>query len=253
MRFDLTTFGFELVNFLVLLLLLERLVYRPLRRGVAARRAALEAREAGAKQVAADAERLKAELEERARSIDELRAQALREASVAAADERARILEQAREDAAGDRARAQHLLEAEREASQAEVRELAVRQATALAGRLLTQLAPDALETTLLDALLAELATRGETWKGEPDYSKEEEVEVTWARQPADAVVRRLRDALAGALQPGLTLVHREDASLGSGAVLRFGHHVLDASTAGQLAAVRGRARALLDEASGRG
>lgn len=249
MGFNLTTFVFELVNFLVLLFLLERFVYRPLRRGVAKRRGELEEREAKANQLTLDTQRLERALEERARSIDDLRTQALRDASAAAASERARILEHAREDAAADRTRAQHLLEAEREASEAEVRELAIRQSTALAGRLLTQLAPEALEKTLLEALVGELERCGPGWKAEPDTSAEDEVEITWARLPGGATVQQLKEAVAASLLPGLTLVHREDATLGAGAVLRFGHRVLDASIAGQLAAVRGRARTLLEEA----
>jgi F-type H+-transporting ATPase subunit b len=248
MGFNLTTFVFEIVNFLVLLFLLQRLVYRPLRRGIAERRAALREKEETAERLAGEAASQKAELEARARSIDELRAQALRDASVAAADERARILEQAREDAAADRARAQHLIDAEREASEAAIRELAITHATSLASRLLTQLAPDALDRALFEALTAELERRGPEWRGDPDFSTDEEVEITWARLPGEETVEQLKATLGRALTPGLSLIHREDGALGAGAVVRFGHRVLDASTAGQLSAFRGRARALIEE-----
>jgi F-type H+-transporting ATPase subunit b len=252
MGFNLTTFVFELVNFVVLLVLLERFVYRPLRRGVAARREALAAREAEAKRLSDEAAQLKSELEARARAIDELRAAALRDASAAAADERARILEQAREDAAADRARAQHLIEAEHAASEAAVGELAIRQATALAAKLLGHLSPRALEEALLDALLTEVEQHGAAWKREPDFPAEEGLEVTWAGQPHGPAQRRLEDTIGRVLGPGLALTHREDPSLGAGMVLRLGHRVLDASTAGHLEVVRGRARALLEGGAGR-
>jgi F-type H+-transporting ATPase subunit b len=247
MGFNVTTFVFEIVNFLVLLLL-GRFVYRPLRRGIAARRQALQEREAEAKRLSAEAASLKAELDGRAQAIDDLRAQALRDASVAAADERARILEQAREDAAADRARAQHLIEAEHESSEAAIRELAITHATSLAGKLLTQLAPEALQRALFEALLGEVEDQATAWKGDGDLSPDEEVEVTWAKLPGEAELARLR----AALQP-LELVHREDPSLGAGAVLRYGHRVLDASTAGQLSAFRARARALIELEEGQG
>ena len=249
MGFNLTTFVFEVINFLVLLFVLDRLVYRPLRRGIAARREALQAREDEATKAAAAAQALKGELEERARSIDELRQQALRDASVAGAEERARILEQAREDAAVDHARAQHLIEAEREASEVAIRELAIKHATALASRLLTQLAPGALEDALLGALTAELERQAAGWREGP--ATEEEVEVTWAHSPDERRRARLKEALGQALGDGARIVHREDPSLGAGVVLRFGHRVLDASTSGQLGAVGARARALAEEGAG--
>lgn len=253
MGFNLTTFFFEIINFLVLLFLLQRFVYRPLRDGIAERRAALAEKEATAKQLTEEAQSRRSELEERARSIDELRAQALRDASVAAADERARILEQAREDAAADRARAQRVIEAEREASEAAIRELAITHATSLASRLLGQLAADPLDGALFDGLLAELERHGREWRDDPSFSTDEEVEVTWARPPDEARLERLKAAIASSLGPGIKLVQREDGALGAGAVLRFGHWVLDASTAGQLAAFRGRARTLIEEGEAHG
>lgn len=253
MGFNLTTFVFEIVNFLVLLLLLQRFVFRPLRAGIASRRAALQEKEDTAARLAIEATTQKADLEARARSIDDLRAQALREASAAAADERARILEQAREDAAADRARAQHLLDAEREASEAAIRELAITHATALASRLMGQLAPEALNAALFDALEKELRRRGPDWRSDPDFSKDEEVEVTWAKLPGEDTLERLKALLASSLAPGLTLVHREDGALGAGLVVRFGHRVLDASTAGQLSAFRGLARSLVEQEAAHG
>lgn len=253
MGFNLTTFVFEVINFLVLLFLLQRFVFRPLRRGIAERRAALKEKEDMAARLATEATAQKAELESRARSIDELRAQALRDASVAAADERARILEQAREDAAADRARAQHLLEAEREASEAAIRELAITHATALASRLLGQLSPEALNGALFDALEKELQRRGGDWRSDPEFSADEEVEVSWAKLPAQATLDRLKATLASSLAPGLKLVHREDGALGAGLVVRFGHRVLDASTAGQLSGFRGLARSLVEQEAAHG
>jgi F-type H+-transporting ATPase subunit b len=92
MHFNLTTFLFEIVNFLVLLVVLQRLIYRPLRKGIDARRQAQEDEAAAlvTKEQAVLAQGH--ELDARARQLDELRLTAVREAAEAASEERARIL-----------------------------------------------------------------------------------------------------------------------------------------------------------------
>lgn len=246
MDFSLTTFLFEIVNFVVLLLLLQRLVFRPLRDGLAERRRAIAMQETAAQQALAEAQTLKRELEHSARSIDELRQQAMREASAAAAEERARILEQARDDAAADHARARRLIDSEREANEAAIRELAITHSTAIAGRLLAQLAREPLEQVLVEALLEEVARSAPGWRAEPDFAQEGEAEVTWARLPGDALMQHFKQGITSSLG-AIHLVHKEDDALQAGAVLRFGAHVLDASVGGQLQGLRARARALID------
>lgn len=250
MHFNLTTFVFELINFLVLLFVLQRFVFRPLRKGLAKRKAALLEQESAAKQLADKANEEIKDLAERARTINALREQALRDASVAAADERARILEQAREDAAADRVRAQRVIEAEREASEASVRELAITHSTALASKLLGQLAPEALDEVLVAELIQELKQQGGSWRLEPAFESDEEVEVTWAHPPQRERAETLERVVHEVVGKDMRVVHRDDGSLGAGAVMRLGHRVLDATTAGQLAAFRRRARALLEETS---
>jgi F-type H+-transporting ATPase subunit b len=257
MGFSVTTFAFELVNFVVLTLLLQRLLFRPLRRGLDARREALAARERAAGDKAREAEELRASYEARAREIDELREEAIRKAAIEAAEERSRLLAQAREDAAAERARAQRILDVERENALGWVRDLAIHRSTELSGRLLLELAPLAIERALLDLLIAEIGRQAERLRaaGAGDGA---EVEITWARIPEDVEVSRLRDALAAALPAGdgsgpLRFVIREDAALLSGVTLRIGFRVLDASLAGQLDLLRDRAQALLDESRAHG
>lgn len=250
MRFNLTTFVFELVNFVVLLALLQRVVYRPLKEGVARRQAELAAREAEAARREAEAAALKADMEARARAIDELRQSALRDAGLAAAEERARILKEARDDASADRARAQRVIDAEHSAAEAAVRELAVEHATRVAAKLLSRLAPAELTRALADALERELSREADAWRAHLEGGGAREVEVTWAQPPSDELARSLDAALERALGAGIAVSRREDPALDAGLVVRFGHRVLDASLAGELDALRARARELLAEPS---
>ena len=249
MGFSLTTFLFEIVNFIVLLWLLQRVLYKPLQRAIAKRNAVIEEREQAAELRMQQAEQSLADYRERQAELDGLRAQTIRDATEQASEERARILELAREDAAAEHVRAQRLLDAEREAALSWVREVLVERGAEVAGRILGHLAPEALEPALLDQLLSELDRQSDLLKREarPDGGAAPEVEVTFAKMPGDEGVSRLRDKLGETL--GLTprLALREDETLGAGLVLRLGNRVLDASMAGQLEAFRDSVREMVE------
>lgn len=254
MDFDWTTFVFEIINFLVLLAILERFVFRPLRRGITARRAAQAQREQATAQALEEATQQRAAYEQRFREIDRLRQEAMREAAEQAAAERARVLAQAREDAAAERARAQSTLAAERQAALTRMRELVVARSTDIAGHLLAQIAPGAVEHALWAQMHQAIEGRAgdiaAAWQARNDDGRgaPAQVEVTCAHAPGEDEVARLGQALAAVVGAAPRLRVREDAALVAGLVLCVGHLVLDMSVAGQLDAIRDRARALLQE-----
>lgn len=236
MTLDLTTFLFELVNFLVLAAILTRFVYRPLAEGVRARREELARLRSEAAEKVAAAEARQEDLARRERELDGLRDQVMGEATASAAAERARILAQAREDAAGERARVQTLLEAERVAALGWVRDEAVERGVEVAGRLLLSLAPQAAHAALVGHLVAEV-------RGRAAADRPEEVELSLPRADDAESVERVRAALTEAFGAAPRLTVHEEPALGAGAVLRLGDLRLDASIAGQLEALRDEAR----------
>lgn len=248
MGFNLTTFLFEIVNFIVLVWIMQRLLYKPLQRAIAKRNAAIQAREDAADQRMQQAEQTLVTYQHERGELDGLRTQTIRDATEQASEERARILELAREDAAAEHARAQRMLEAEREAALAWVREELVARSAEVAGRILSQLAPEALEPALLDQLLAELDRQSGILAREiSDHGATPEVEVTFATMPGDEGISRLRSKLENALGQTPRLALREDETLGAGLVLRVGSQVLDASMSGQLEAFRDTVREMVE------
>lgn len=240
MNLDLTTFVFEAVNFIVLVWLMQKLVYRPLRDGLEKRRGALESREAEALEAMDEAKLLQAASNDDRDELSRLRDDILREANEEAAEQRARILSQAREDAEAERARVKRLLESEREAALSWVSQLAVQRGTEVVGILLMQLAPDAIEEALFEQLRTEIERRD---LADADLGEDQEVEVSAAEMLGGPRLAQLRKSLEKALGCEPRLAVREDDALRAGLVLRVGHLVLDASVAGQLDAFRERVR----------
>lgn len=239
-----TTFAIELVNFAVLLAILERVLFRPLRQGIAARRAAFAAREAELARRLTQVEERQAELEREQAALGRARVEALREAEAAGAAERARLLEQAREDASAERARILSLLGEEQEAALVRARELAIERAADVAGRLAVTLLPEELDRRLGERLVDEVE-RLEPGELGP-IGQGLGVELRCARPPQAALLQRLGAALNRALGGPVELSTREESGLLAGAVLRVGGRVLDASLRGEVEALRQRARELI-------
>jgi F-type H+-transporting ATPase subunit b len=247
MKFNTLTFVFEIVNFLVLLFILQRLVFRPLQRSINARRAAEQKRADETEAKLEAARSLEAELEQERVGLAALRDKAMRQAAEEAAAEKARILAQARADAATERAQAARLLESEREAAEGWLQEATVERATDAAGRMLLALAPEAVDGALRRALLAEVDRQG-TALAPAAVEGAVDVELRAAKLPDSEIVETVRASISRAVGRPVRLALREDESLGAGLVIAIGDRVLDATISGQLQGLRERTRALLTE-----
>lgn len=157
---DLTVVAAQIVNFLVLVVLLNRFLYRPVVRIMAAReervRRRLEEAEALEMQAKAEIAAYQAQQEELRRE----RARLLEEAREEARQERARLLEEAARDAQNARERFGEALALERAELEASIKEGLVRQVCEAAGYVLGELAGTSLE----DAVIATLERR---WEGQ--------------------------------------------------------------------------------------
>jgi len=256
MGFDLTTFFFELVNFGLLLWILQRVLYRPLREGIERRRAELAGQRERAAAERRSAQALRGEAEGRLAEIEKLRDNIIAGAREQGAKEEARILEQAREDAESERERVGRTLERERGEALVWVREATVDNAVEIAGSLLNELLPAAANAVLLDALVSSL---GDSMSGEGEQLSADaaselgegrhlSVELSMPCPPPEAELESLRSVLSRLLDRPFDFVIREDPTLIAGAVLRLGDQVLDASLSGHLTALRERARELAVE-----
>ncbi len=247
MGFSFTSFVFETVNFVVLVWLLTRLVYRPLKKSIEERKVAQEKLLLAARTKSEEAERALEDLRKKQKELDELRERVMREAAEDAAAQRARLLAEAQEDAAAARAQGKKLLESEHLAAEAAVRELAIEESTRIAARLLAELSPRALDDALIDRLAQAIRTDAAPLEKRDGRRGRPAVDLRFARPPQDGDVDRLRRAFTEALGIEPDISSSEDASLVAGVVATVGAHVLDASISGNLAVLAERARELTE------
>lgn len=243
-----TTLIFEIINFLILLWLLSKVLYKPLRQAIAEREKSLAEEHEHSRATLAEVEELKRQWEEKNQQLlalaDKVRSEALEDAVT----EQGRILERAREEAATERSKALSMVHAEREAAEQWVRSVAIARSTDLAGHMVMALAPDAVDEALVNLLIRELEHRGSELLGGGEFSDEQDVEIYAVHAPSEEILNRLRAALSKAMAAAPRWIMHEDPSVKAGVRLRVGDRIVDASLSGQLEAFHHLARELEQE-----
>ena len=244
--FNVWTFLFEVVNFLVLLWVLKRVLYRPIMRAIEERQGRLrrqtEDLEVQRRQLEDDRRRQ----EEALRGIDAERGRVLAEAHEEAERERKKVLEEARADAQQLHERERAALAEERRRALREVEERVLQAAVEVSEGLLNGVAGLSLHDELVGLARRELAALpGDEAARLLQTMPAPALRIVSAR-PLSPEQRRLFDEAARGMG-GVELDCSEDAGLSAGARVELGELVLDATLASQLAQVRRLARERLE------
>jgi len=242
MTFNLWTFLFEVLNFLVLVFVLQRLLYRPLREAIDRRREEEAAARRDAEKARGDAAQMRRQLEEYEHRLEQERQEVLRQAQTEAEASRRKLLAETAEEAERRRRDAEAALERQR----AEALEMLRGDLTRLAVDFAERLLHEACGASLQQQLAARFI---ETLEALPEAERQR-VRQEW--QPEDAVVIEtaadldsdMQERLSGviavllgrAIQPA-TVIRPE---LLSGVRLRVGGRVWDGALASRLAEARG-------------
>lgn len=224
MSIDGPTLVFQIVNFLVLLVLLSRLMFRPLLRHMRERRERMTADLDAIEQKAEAVEAARAEVARQEAQAARAEAEALEAARRAAEVEKARLLDSARAAADEERRRLTAQLDAERARAEEAVTQALAPLVARTLERLLTEIAGD---VPLHAAACARLAERLETL--EP---KEEKLEVESA---TGELTPELERAVARLAEAGRREIVRRVPSLVAGARVRLGDVVYDGSVKSQV------------------
>ncbi|MDE2050784.1 MAG: F0F1 ATP synthase subunit delta [Gammaproteobacteria bacterium] len=241
MRLDWTTFALQLINFTILVWLLQRFLYRPVLRVIDARRQAADTRYSEAQRTAESAKRQLEELQAQRAAVGAERAAALAEAREQARQLAETRRAEAEQDAKALLEEARQTLARERETLLAEARSTALDIAAGMAGRVLAEI-PESLRIagwleridehvrSLPAAEKAELA--GELAAGAPLR-----VMSAWSLPPE--IEQRWRAQLRETFGTDAAIDFETDAALIGGAELRFPHATLSFSVKSVVSALK--------------
>lgn len=238
MELSWTTFVLEMVNFLVLIWILKRFLYKPVLNVIARRRASIEKTMADAQTLHEDAEKLQEQYAGRLAAWDKERQRARESLARELETERSRklaelhtALEQEKEKARVAEARRRADTERNMEAS-------ALRQAARFATRLLEQASGPDTQTRLVNLLINDISQLSpeRVTALRNNYGKMAEAGVVVSAFPLSEDQRqRLEQALATITAPNTAVVFEQDSELLAGVRITIGSWVLAANVQDEL------------------
>ncbi len=195
MQIDWLTVAAQALNFLVLVFLLQRFLYRPVIAAMARREAHIAQRLLDAEQRETEAASQRSEYEARTREIESRSSALEAEARAHAEAERERMLEAARREVQATEARWRAELEHERQDSRQALRHELAASALAIARRGLSDLADARVEERAIDVFIERLDASDEADLGAL-RSADAKIVVATAFEPDRAAMQRIVDAL---------------------------------------------------------
>jgi F-type H+-transporting ATPase subunit b len=157
MSFSWSTFALQLVNFLVLVWLLKRFLFKPVSAIVARRKAEITVAQAEAKAAGQRAEQARKDFDQRRAEIEARRQAITDETRASLASERSRMIAAAQSGIDKSKAAMLQQLEEEKERAACEITNRAVEIAVQLANRLLRECAAPLLDELFLERLVNHL------------------------------------------------------------------------------------------------
>jgi len=243
---DWTTFALEIVNFLILVWILQRFLYRPVLDVIARRRERVEQTLADASKRDEEAKAKEAHYEERVAQWENERDEAREKLAEEIAAERARRMEQLEQTLADERekekARARQRADEERRARQEE----ALAEAAQFASRLLQRLAGPQLDARIVDALVEDLGQLPDATRrslAEAAAQPGVQLQIVSARPLEKEARKRIAEAFEAVLGRRLDEEAGESPDLIAGLLVAVGPWVLAANLRDELAFFRGGAQ----------
>lgn len=237
MSFDWSTFILEIVNFLVLVWLLQHFLYKPVMNMVERRQQAVQKTVQDAQAARDEAAKLEADYQARNAQWQTELAQRRRQLDDELETERQRQLQAIKADLAEARAQQEALQKREQVAYEKNAQARAAQQAARFASRLLGQLATPALEQRILDTLLTDIAALPEERMQALQAALRTASEILVRSSHPLAMEDRasLEKVFATMATPLPSMHYVQDADLVSGLRISVGAWELDASIAGEL------------------
>ncbi len=238
MQIDWWTLALQAVNFTVLVWLLWRFLYKPVREVIEKRKQLAEQAFAEADQQKAEAEAAEQRFEEARAKLAQDRQEMLKKLHEDLEKERQKVLEDARGEADGLLETARQSIAKERATAVTEIREQAATLAVELASGVLRQIQPEAAG----DAFLEQLAKQFEGLPAEERARLEQDLavegaalQVVTAAPLTPGEQGRWTERLAGKITEADKVRFATDPDILGGAELRFPHAVLRLTWADQL------------------
>lgn len=249
MQIDWTTLVLEVINFLALIWVLKRFLYKPVMDTLAARQARVEGKLADARAIEDGAKELQTQYERRLADWENEKGKARAQLDNELAQERNRQMRALKKALADEQERVTAVAAHRQEQIQRELELEAMAHAQRFTTALLARLASSAIEARFVDLLLGDFADLPESQLENLRRSvviENAEAVVTTAFPLSEAQRRQIEAALASRLETDVRVTFGEDSSLLSGVQLSLGPWQLNLNFSDELAGFKAAANHVL-------
>ncbi len=235
MKFDIWTFTFQIVNFVVLLFILKRLLYKPIREILRKRRELVEKIIEDAEKTKKEALELKAEHSREMDKLGELKARIVEEMNVEVLKEKKRLIGEAEKEAASRIEKGKALLEMEKTGFENELKEKAIEIVSAFSTGVLRDIADEELHRGIWRKFLAGLGGIAGDLVAKGLKDEMVALEVATAYPLTEEELETLRTDMGKYLSKEVRVSCTVDRTLLAGVKIKLHDMVYDSSLSGQI------------------
>lgn len=252
MELNWTTFILEIVNFLVLVWLLKRLLYRPVKEMIQQRKLDLEEQLQKSRDMKSEAEQLVVQYKHRLADWEKERQDAKNQLNCEIEEQRERLLAKLEDELSTQKMKNTSLIEREKRMYQVRCELRGVELGARFAARLLTQVASEELESRLIDMVMAEMPRLPDEQHNMlttmEDTGRQLTAEIISAYPLSEKRRQELQTYLNTVTARQLPVAFSQDPQLLAGLRITIGPWIIDANLAEEL---RGFAAAAQDSSNG--
>jgi F-type H+-transporting ATPase subunit b len=241
MKFDLSTFLFQIINFIVLLFILKRVLYKPVREIIEKRRGLIAKTVQDAEQTKQEALELKEKYQEEMATLKDLRTQQLEKLQKEVAEERKKLINRAEEGAAAVMEKERAVMEMEEKRLYGQLKEHAVDTACVFASHLLRDISDEQLHRATYGKLLQGLDEIASDLSGVTGKEGPLAVEVASAYPFDREELEKLQHTFESLLGRKVVIAATVDETLIAGAKIKAYDKVYNYSLSGQVDLLRTR------------
>jgi len=238
MKFDIWTFLFQVINFLVLLFILKRVLYKPIREIIEKRRSLIQQRIEEAEKTKKEAMDLKENYQHEMDKLHELKSQMLEKMNEEAEQERKKLVGRAEAEAARVIEKEKAVFDTEKARHEAELKDKAVEAVTFFATHLLKDVSDEDLHKAIYGKLFRELQGIASHMPEIKEKDRPLTVDLITAYPLSEAETRKFQESIESILSQSVLLNTIIDVSLIAGAKVKFYDMVYDLSLSGQIKAL---------------
>jgi F-type H+-transporting ATPase subunit b len=235
MKFNIWTFLFQVINFLVLLFILKRVLYKPIREIIEKRRSLIQQRIEEAEKTKKEALELKDKYRDEMDKMHELKSRMLEKMNEEVGQERKKLTGRAEEEAARIIEKERAVFDTEKARHEAGLKDKAIEAVTLFATNLLKDVADEDLHKSIYEKLFMELRGIASHMPEIKEKDRPLTVDLITAYPLSEAEIKKFKDAIESLLSQSVLFNTIIDSSLIAGIKIKAHDMVYDLSLSGQI------------------